>query len=153
MATKHTLTREKRKKERRSQINGKRLSESKIAMGFIYHIACVAIDQWHENGRIHMYIELSTVVYCFFFVLLRLHLILRCAFVQREFSFCQTGREASSKIVEPLDGFFLADTVVIDNIRRFRLDSLSLCPSFSLTGHFFSSSLFPHFFSYALLVL
>lgn len=39
-------------------------------------------------------------------MLLRLHLILRCAFVQREFSFCQTGREASSKIVEPLDGFF-----------------------------------------------
>lgn len=50
------------REKKTSQINGKRSSKSKIAMGFIYHIACVAIDQWHENGRNHMYIELSTVV-------------------------------------------------------------------------------------------
>lgn len=153
MATKHTLTREKRKKERRSQINGKRLSESKIAMGFIYHIACVAIDQWHENGRIHMYIELSTVVYCFFCVASSSsHSTLRVR--STWIFFLSNWTRSVFKNSGTVGWLFLADTVVIDNIRRFRLDSLFLSARVFPSLVIFSRLLFfPIFFSYALLVL
>lgn len=81
-----------------------------------------------------------------FFVLLRLHLILRCAFVQREFSFCQTGREASSKIVEPLDGFFSPIPLSLTTFAVFVLTlSLSL-PEFFPHWSFFLVFSFSPFF-------
>lgn len=142
----HTHSREEKKRETKSN-KWKKVERKQNCDGF-YLPYCMCGDRsvaW-EWSNSHVYWAFNRCV-LFFFVLLRLHLILRCAFVQREFSFCQTGREASSKIVEPLDGFFSPIPLSLTTFAVFVLTlSLSLPEFFPHWSFFLVFSFSPFFF-------
>lgn len=157
----HSLTHrnknKRRRKRRRTKSNKWKKVEQKQNCDGFYLPYCICGDRsvaW-EWSNSHVYIELSTVVYCFFPLLasVRLHLFLYCA-SSSEFSFVfflSNSREASSKNSENVWMAFSRRCRCQWQHRRFRLDSLfhlsfSL-PVFFTTGHYFSSSFFLFQFS------